>query len=123
MDAISERRPLLLIKSHCISASDNCRDYERVVVLAHLRHAAPLKINNWNITMPLSFFALQYSFICPTRNCNHQFEALLGDLVSLDQVCCPKCSTAIDIRQSKMGGDLARILREGVSRQVRPKRK
>jgi hypothetical protein len=66
--------------------------------------------------MQQSLFDLRYSFICRSRDCNHQFETLLQDLVKPDQIACPKCSTAIDIRQSKVDGDLARIFREGMTR-------
>ena len=71
--------------------------------------------------MSISFFALRYSFICPSGDCNHQFDVSLRELVKVDHVTCPRCSTAIDIRRSKTEGDLAQIFREGMSMQASPK--
>ena len=65
--------------------------------------------------MPISFFALRYSFVCPQQDCSDQFEIPLGELLNTNQVSCPKCSTSIDIQQSKTSGDLAQIFNQVVS--------
>ena len=62
--------------------------------------------------MPRHYLKLQYSFICLNSGCRKQFEYALGQLLQVDKVNCPDCETAIDLRNSKAGGDLAEVFRE-----------
>lgn len=48
-----------------------------------------------------------YAFTCENPQCGEGFEQILGSLVEVDEVVCPKCATTIDIRESKRHGDIA----------------
>ena len=50
--------------------------------------------------MPKSYFdQLLYSFICKDPKCGQQFAQTLRSLIKANEVVCPKCGTAIDIRK------------------------
>jgi hypothetical protein len=62
--------------------------------------------------MPKSYFdQLLYSFICQNPKCGQQFAQTLRSLINANEVACPKCGAAIDIRESKRTGDIRLTLK------------
>jgi DNA-directed RNA polymerase subunit RPC12/RpoP len=63
--------------------------------------------------MPKSYFdQLLYSFICKDPKCGQQFAQTLRSLIKANEVVCPKCGTAIDIRESRRTGDIGLTLND-----------
>jgi transcription elongation factor Elf1 len=57
--------------------------------------------------MPISYFdKMSHSFKCPNAQCSKVFEQTYRSLLQADTVVCPACGTSIDIRGSKLTGDI-----------------
>ena len=60
--------------------------------------------------MPISRFdQMFYKFACENAECGEVFKPVLRELVNADEVVCPKCGTAIDIRESKRHGAIGKL--------------
>ena len=47
-----------------------------------------------------------HDFKCESPKCGETFSHVLRSLLDADEVVCPKCGTAIDIRESKRTGEI-----------------
>jgi hypothetical protein len=57
--------------------------------------------------MPMSYFdTMSHSFNCPNAQCGKVFRQTYRSLLQADTVVCPSCGTSIDIRESKLTGDI-----------------
>jgi hypothetical protein len=52
------------------------------------------------------FDEMLHTFRCENPQCGETFQHLLRRLLDLKEVVCPKCGTAIDIRESKRTGEI-----------------
>ncbi len=60
--------------------------------------------------MSISYFdQILYKFTCENTECGKVFQPVLRELVHTDEVVCPKCGTAIDIRESKRHGAIGKM--------------
>jgi hydrogenase maturation factor HypF (carbamoyltransferase family) len=55
-----------------------------------------------------AFDQLQHEFACPNPKCGNRFKQVLRRLLHVNEVICPKCGTAIDIREAKRTGDIGK---------------
>ena len=59
--------------------------------------------------MPVSYYdQMLYKFTCENAECGEVFQTVLRELVHVDKAFCPKCRTAIDIRESKRHGTIGK---------------
>ena len=54
------------------------------------------------------FDQLFYAFRCENPQCGKEFEQILRGLLKTNEVTCPECGAAIDIREAKSTGDLGK---------------
>ncbi|MGH6642620.1 MAG: FmdB family zinc ribbon protein [Bradyrhizobium sp.] len=59
--------------------------------------------------MTTSYFdKILYDFKCESPVCGQKFQEILGRLLQANEVVCPKCGVAVDIRESKRTGDIGK---------------
>lgn len=52
--------------------------------------------------MPISYFdQMFHTFACENPKCGKEFKQILRSLLKADEVLCPHCGTAKDIREAK----------------------
>ena len=54
------------------------------------------------------FDEMKHEFVCENAECRETFKQILRSLLNTNEVICPKCGAAKDIRESKRHGPLGK---------------
>jgi DNA-directed RNA polymerase subunit RPC12/RpoP len=59
--------------------------------------------------MPISYLdRMLHTFRC--MQCGHRFQKALRSLLSENEIYCPECGSAQDIRESKRNGEIGKLI-------------